>query len=103
MGATDKMNFPTKQAILAYLYSLGLSAWSVLAAMAATGWALGPTNGGFNDWPSFVTFFGHTWFAGIIGLIFSIGPYARAKQGFTAASGGTLPPPEQNQPANPTH
>lgn len=92
------MTFPTQQAILAYLYSLALSAWSVITTMVVAGWALG-ANGGFTDWPTFVTFIGHTWFAGLIGLVFSIGPYARAKQGYTAAAtGATSPPPEQNQP-----
>jgi hypothetical protein len=94
---------PWLASLLAALYSLGLSAWSVVAAMALTGWSLGPANGGFNDWPSFVTFFGHTWFAGVLGLVFSIGPYARARQGFTAAKGENAAPPEQNQPLpNPT-
>lgn len=89
---------PTLAALYAALYSYALSAWSVALAMATTGWALGPANGGFNDWPTFVTFLGHTWFAGIVGLVFSIGPYARARQGFTAAKGDGTPPPEQNQP-----
>ena len=97
------MNFPTTQAIYAYLYSLALTVWGTVAVMVTTGWALGAQNGGFNDWPTFVTFFGHTWFAGIIGLVFSIGPYARAQQGYNAAKGGvTPPPPEQNQPPKPT-
>jgi hypothetical protein len=90
------MNFPTKQGILAYLYSLALSAWNVLTAMALTGYALGSANGGFNDWPAFVTFLSHTWFVGILGLVFAIGPYARYAQAKSAASGnGTQPPPEQ--------
>lgn len=92
------MTFPTQQALLAYLYSLALSAWSVLTTMVIAGWALGAGNGGFNDWPTFVTFLGHTWFAGILGLVFSIGPYARAQQAHAAAANGTTPPPpEQNQ------
>ena len=70
--------------------------------MAGVGWTLGPQNGGFNDWPTFVTFMSHAWFGGVIGLIFQIGPYARARQGFTAVTSDTTPPPEQNQPpANP--
>jgi hypothetical protein len=93
------MNFPTRQAILAYLYSLALSVWSIAVAMATTGWALGPSNGGFNDWPTFLVYLSHTWFAGVIGLVFSIGPYARGQQAYNAAKGGvTQPPPEQNQP-----
>ena len=93
-----KLSAPWAAAVEAALYSSALSAWSVLAAMVATGWALGPANGGFNDWPTFVTFFSHTWFAALIGLAFSIGPYARAKQGFTASQNPSVsPPPEQNQ------
>lgn len=92
------MTIPSKQALFAYLYALALSAWSVLTTMVIAGWALGGSNGGFNDWPTFVTFLGHTWFAGILGLVFSIGPYARARQGYTAVTNGTSPPPEQNQP-----
>jgi hypothetical protein len=94
---------PWLQALYAALYSYGLAAWSVVLAMATTGWALGPANGGFNDLPTFLVFLKHTWFAGILGLVFSIGPYARARQGFTAAKGENSPPPEQSQPApNPT-
>lgn len=93
------MTFPTKQALLAYLYSLALSAWAVVTTMVIAGWALGPANGGFSDGPTFLTYMGHVWFAGVLGLVFSIGPYARAKQGYTAAATGTVaPPPEQNQP-----
>lgn len=94
---------PWMQALYAALYSWGLSVFAIVSTAVGIGWTLGPTNGGFNDWPSFVTFASHAWFGCVIGLIFQIGPYARAKQGFSAATSGTTPPPEQNQPlANPT-
>lgn len=95
---------PWIAALYAALYSWGLSAFAIVSTAVGIGWTLGPTNGGFNDWPSFVTFAGHAWFGCVIGLIFQIGPYARAKQAASAASGGNaLPPPEQNQPIpNPT-
>jgi hypothetical protein len=82
----------------AALYSWGLSAFAIVSTAVGIGWTLGPTNGGFNDWPSFVTFASHAWFGCVIGLVFQIGPYARARQGYTASQGGATPPPEQNQP-----
>lgn len=91
---------PWLAALQASLYSWALSAWVVATMMVTIGWSLGPTNGGFNDWPSFERYIAHVWFAGVVGLLFNIGPYARAKQGFTAAVSGTAPPPEQNQPSN---
>ena len=93
---------PPIAAIYAALYSWALAAWTVITMMVTVGWQLGPQHGGFNDWPTFLTFMKLTWFAGVIGLVFSIGPYARAKQAFTAAAspGTTLPPPEQNQPTS---
>ena len=90
---------PWLAALYAALYSWGLSAFAIISTAVGIGWTLGPGNGGFNDWPSFVTFASHAWFGCVIGLVFQIGPYARAQQGFSAAEGGkTTPPPEQNQP-----
>lgn len=89
------MNFPTKQAILAYVYSLGLSLWSVVTGIVSLGWTLGVSNGGYNDLPTFLTFMSHAWFAGILGVVFSIGPYARFVQAKAAASGNGQAPPEQ--------
>jgi hypothetical protein len=90
---------PWLASLYAALYSWGLSAFAIISTAVGIGWTLGPTNGGFNDWPTFVTFAGHAWFGCVIGLVFQIGPYARARQGFTAAKGENTPPPEQNQPA----
>lgn len=93
-----KITNPWLAALYAALYSWYISTFTIASAIVAVGWQLGPNNGGFSDWPTFVTFMSHAWFAGVIGLVFQLGPYARAKQGFTAAASGTLPPPEQNQP-----
>jgi len=96
-----KITNPWLAALQAALYSWYISIFTILSAIIATGWALGvgtPSQpaGGFNDWPTFVIFMKHVWFAGLIGLIFQVGPYARAKQAASAASGGNaLPPPEQ--------
>lgn len=73
-------------AVQAYLVSQGYQAWSVVLAVATVGYSLGPANGGYNDWPSFVAFAGHAWFGVAIALVFGIGPYARAKQGGDAAT-----------------
>ena len=98
-----KITNPWIAALYAALYSWGISIFTILSTMVAVGFTLGVGTpqrpaGGFDDWPTFVTFMSHAWFAGVIGLVFQLGPYARAKQGFTAATSGTLPPPEQNQP-----
>lgn len=90
---------PWVAALQAALYSYWLSAWSIASTMLGTGFSLGPKNGGFDDWPTFVTFMHHAWFGAICGLVLQIGPYVRGNQGYSAAKGGTLPPPEQNQPA----
>jgi hypothetical protein len=84
---------------MAFLYSSALSVWSISVAMVSTGYALGPAKGGFNDLPTFLVFLKATWFAGLVGLVFSIGPYARYRQAYAAAKGETAPPqppPEQN-------
>ena len=70
----------------AYLISQGFQAWAVIVAVATVGYSLGPANGGYNDWPTFVTFASHAWFGVVIALVFGIGPYARAKQGGDAAT-----------------
>lgn len=96
---------PALAALYASLYALGLSAFTVFSTAVGIGWTLGPTHGGFNDWPSFVTYLGNVWFGMVIGIVFQVGPYARAKQGYTAAAnpGTTLPPPEQAVVESPQH
>jgi hypothetical protein len=88
---------PWLQALYAAMYSFGLSAFAVFSTMAAVGWSMGADKGGFNNWPTFLAFMSSNWFAGVFGLVFQIGPYARARQGYTAVTSGTTPPPEQNQ------
>ena len=73
-------------AIQAFLISQAYQAWAVVVAVVTVGYSLGPAQGGFNDWPSFVTFASHAWFGVVIALVFGIGPYARAKQGGDAAT-----------------
>jgi len=91
---------PWLAALYAALYSWGLSAFAIVSAAVGIGYSLGPANGGYNDWPTFVLFAKHAWFGCGIGLVFQIGPYVRAKQGFTAANNPDVaPPPEQNQPS----
>lgn len=87
-----------RASLYAALYSWWLSAFSILSTCVGIGWALGPTRGGYNDWPTFVVYLSHVWFGCIIGLVFQVGPYARARQGYTAVKNGGPPPPEQNQP-----
>lgn len=60
------------------MYSFFLSCFTVASTAVGIGWTLGPENGGFNDYPSFVTYVGHVWFGMVIGIIFQVGPYVRA-------------------------
>ena len=70
---------PWMQALYAALYSWGLSVFAIVStAVGSDGrWA---DHGGFTI-GRFVTFANHASFGCVIGLIFQIGPYARAKQG----------------------
>ncbi len=66
----------------AMLVSFALSTSTAFSGVVGAGYALGPGTaanplGGFNDWPTFVTFMGHAWFGIIFALIFQVGPYAR--------------------------
>ncbi len=69
---------PQIAGIKAALYSWYISTYTIMSVIVATGWALGvgtPSQpaGGFNDWPTFVVFIKHVWFAGLVGLVFQLG------------------------------
>ena len=93
-----KSSNPLLAGLYASLYSLGLSGFAVLSTAVGIGWTLGPSHGGFNNWPTFLAYLGNVWFGMVIGVVFQVGPYVRAKQGYSAAQGNATPPPEQNQP-----
>lgn len=80
------MNVAVGAAIRSFLISQLLGIWSMTVAAVGIGWSLGPNNGGFNDWPTFVQFLSHAWFGIMLGVFFGIGPYFRAKQGSDAAT-----------------
>jgi len=95
-----KFSNPWMAALYAALYSCFISAFTIVSTAIGVGLTLGPKNGGFDDLTTFITFMSHAWFGCVLGFVFQVGPYVRAKQGFTASKNGgaTAPPPEQNQP-----
>lgn len=68
---------PARSWIVSQAYAL----WGAIVCAEGIGYALGPAHGGYNDWPSLVTFNSHAWFGVALAFFFGIGPYVRAKQG----------------------
>jgi len=80
------VNTWTWAALQSFLVAQALGLWSMTVAAVTIGYTLGPTNGGFNDGPSFLVYMGHAWFGILLGAVFGIGPFYRAKQGGDAAT-----------------
>lgn len=65
---------PARAWFTSFVYSLqGLT-----VAATGIGYTLGSTNGGFNDWNSYVVFMSKAWFGIMLGAFFGIGPYVHA-------------------------
>lgn len=74
----------TREPVKSYIISAAYTTWAAVVTLVSYG-VLAPEINCCKTFMGTVTFVGHSWWTIVLGIIFGVGPLARARQGLVKA------------------